>query len=175
MADWRMLPPNYFGAILADPPWTFKSFSGKTGTPHRSANDHYSTTSTKDLMQIPVADVAAPDCALFMWVVDSHLTDALDLARAWGFDFKTRAFTWRKLTGGASPKSGWVTGPASKPKCACCLPAAGRAAWAKESAKLSMRPGGSIAASLMNNMNELKRWLGVRIWSYLLARADRNG
>lgn len=98
MTDWRMLPDHYFGCILADPPWSFKSFSGKTGTPHRSPNDHYTTVTIADLSAIPVASVAAPDCALFMWVVDSHLDEAINLARAWGFTFKTRAFTWRKLT-----------------------------------------------------------------------------
>ncbi len=92
------LPAGPFGCILADPPWAFKSFSGKTGTPHRSANDHYVTMPWEDIAALPVQEVAAKDCALFMWVVDSHLDVAIELARAWGFEFKTRAFTWRKLT-----------------------------------------------------------------------------
>ena len=33
-----------------------------------------------------------------MWAVDSHLDQAIELGRAWGFKYKTRAFTWRKLT-----------------------------------------------------------------------------
>lgn len=92
------LPVGPFGCILADPPWAFKTYTGGTGTPHRSAEDHYPTTKTSDLMSIPVADVAAKNCALFMWVVDSHVPDAIELGRAWGFEYKTRAFTWRKLT-----------------------------------------------------------------------------
>jgi len=90
-----------FGAILADPPWSFKSWSGKTGTPHRSANDHYVTTETGKLSDIPVSEWAAPDCALFMWVVDSHVDQALELGAAWGFGFKTIAFIWHK---GVSPE-----------------------------------------------------------------------
>ena len=90
------LPTGPFGCILADPPWAFKTFSGKRGTPHRSANDHYVTTDTRVLADMPVASVAAKDCALFMWVVDSHLDQALDLGRAWGFGFKTVAFIWLK-------------------------------------------------------------------------------
>lgn len=96
-----------YGAILADPPWAFRSWSGKTGTPHRTANDHYQTAKTENLFDIPVRDFAEKDCALFMWVVDSHLPDALVLADAWGFEFKTIAFTWVKMTkDGARPRIG---------------------------------------------------------------------
>ena len=95
-----------YGAILADPPWSFKTWSGKTGTPHRCAEDNYKTTSTEELCAIPVADFAARDCALFMWVVDSHLPDSLRLAEAWGFSYKTKAFVWRKLTNSGVAKIG---------------------------------------------------------------------
>jgi len=95
-----------YGVILIDPPWAFKTFSGKTGTPHRSAEDHYETMSVKDMAGIPLADMAAKDCALFMWVVDSHIDVAIELARAWGFRFKTRAFTWRKLTATGTARIG---------------------------------------------------------------------
>jgi len=98
------LPSGPFGCILADPPWAFKTYSRPKGAvPQRrndsGAEDHYSVTSTDDLCRIPVGDVAAKDCALFMWVVDSHLPDAFQLAEAWGFEFKTRAFTWIKSAG----------------------------------------------------------------------------
>jgi N6-adenosine-specific RNA methylase IME4 len=32
-----------------------------------------------------------------MWVVDSHLDVAIDLGKAWGFKYKTRAFEWLKI------------------------------------------------------------------------------
>lgn len=84
--------------ILADPPWSFKTWSGKTCTPHRSANDHYQTVAKGDLESLPVEDIAAKDSALFMWVVDSHIDASIDLAKAWGFEFKTCAFRWVKTT-----------------------------------------------------------------------------
>lgn len=91
------LPPGPFGCILADPPWSFRTFNNKTGTtPHRGAEDHYGVMSKADLQALPVASVAARDCALFMWVVDSHMDEALELGRAWGFTFKTCAFLWLK-------------------------------------------------------------------------------
>lgn len=100
------LPAGLFPVILADPPWSFKSWSGKTGTPHRTANDHYRTTETVMLADIPVASVAAKDAALFMWVVDSHIDQAIELGRAWGFELKTKAFTWVKTTKNDKPKIG---------------------------------------------------------------------
>lgn len=92
------LPQGHFGAILADPPWAFRTYSGKHTTPHRCAEDHYVTVPKEGLAALPVGTLAAKDCALFMWVVDSHIAEGIDLGRAWGFEYKTRAFTWRKLT-----------------------------------------------------------------------------
>lgn len=90
------LPPGPFSVIYADPPWAFRTFSGENMTPHRCAEDHYRTMTFAEMAALPVADVAAKDCALFMWVVGSHLVESIDLARAWGFEFKTDAFYWLK-------------------------------------------------------------------------------
>lgn len=105
-ASQGRLPTGPFGCILADPPWAFRTYGGKNSTPHRGAHDHYVTTETVDLATIPVANVAANDCALFMWVVDSHFSEALDLGRAWGFEFKTCAFVWMKSKLGGYPHVG---------------------------------------------------------------------
>jgi N6-adenosine-specific RNA methylase IME4 len=102
-------PAGPFGCILADPPWAFKTYSGQRQTPHRDhrgAGDHYGVSETSDLCLLPVGDVAAKDAALFMWVVDSHLPDALSLAKAWGFEFKTCAFVWVKSRDGYDPVPG---------------------------------------------------------------------
>lgn len=86
-----------YGCILADPPWAFRTYGNKHTTPHRGAQGHYSTLTKEELLRVlPMADVAAKDCALFMWVVDSHFDEALMLGRAWGFEFKTCAFVWSK-------------------------------------------------------------------------------
>lgn len=92
------LPVGQYGCILADPPWAFKTYSGKHSTPHRCAEDHYRTMTEAPLREIPVGDLAAKDCALFMWVVDSHLDEAIRLGEAWDFKFKTIAFVWAKTT-----------------------------------------------------------------------------
>lgn len=95
------LPPGPFACVLADPPWSFLTWSGKTGTPHRTPDDHYGTMSAAELRALPVAGACAKHAALFMWAVDSHLDSAIRLGEAWGFSFKTIAFIWTKLL--ASP------------------------------------------------------------------------
>jgi len=86
-----MCSPKY-GAILADPPWAFRTWSvnGKGRSPR------YDTMIFEELADIPVANMAADDCALFMWVIDSHLQEALDLIEAWQFQYKTIGFIWVK-------------------------------------------------------------------------------
>ena len=41
---------------------------------------------------MPVADLAAPDSALFLWATFPQLPDALRLIEAWGFTYKSVAF-----------------------------------------------------------------------------------
>ena len=78
-----------FGVIYADPPWRLGD--GKGSPP-------YPTMATRDICALPVGSLAAPDCALFLWAVYSHLPDALAVISAWGFTYKTCAFTWVKRT-----------------------------------------------------------------------------
>lgn len=97
------LPEGPFACIAADPPWSFLTYGKKATTPHRSPSDHYVLMSAQDLRDMPVQACAAKDCALFMWVVDSHLDEAIELGKAWGFEFKTIAFIWAKATKAQQP------------------------------------------------------------------------
>lgn len=90
-----MMPSSHhYGAILADPPWSFKTYSAKGEG--RSAVQHYNTMDLEAIKALPVSQWAAPDCALFMWITFPTLPQALDVMRAWGFEFKTVAFLWTK-------------------------------------------------------------------------------
>ena len=93
-----------YNVIYADPPWEFKCWSAKgTG---RSAEQHYSVMSLDKLCKLPVRDIAAKDACLFMWAVNSMLPEALQVIEAWGFAFKTVAFTWVKTTKTGKPHFG---------------------------------------------------------------------
>lgn len=94
------LPRNHFKAILADPPWAYKTYSGDAiparASPNGLATAHYQTMSIKDICALPVAELTASDCCLFVWVTWPTLLDALALIEAWGFEYKTCAFSWIK-------------------------------------------------------------------------------
>ena len=52
--------------------------------------------SIEELCALPVAEIMAPDSALFLWTTVPQLPEALRLIRAWGFTYKTVAFVWLK-------------------------------------------------------------------------------
>lgn len=98
-----------YGAIYADPPWRFslrspkgmgRSPDGRTEKPfnyeHNDAARHYETMPLADIERMSVGAFAAPDCALFLWAIDSMLPQAIAVGEAWGFDYKTVAFVWAK-------------------------------------------------------------------------------
>ena len=88
--------------IYADPPWRYyaKRVQG-------AAEHHYPTMSINELCALPVADLAAPDSALFLWATFPQLPEALRLIHAWGFVYKTVAFVWLKQNRKAG---GWFYG-----------------------------------------------------------------
>jgi N6-adenosine-specific RNA methylase IME4 len=96
-------PTGKYGAILADPPWRFNVWSGETPVKAReststytSAQVHYETMSPEEIAAMPVGDMAADDCALFLWVTWPTLMQAIDLIATWDFKYKTCAFDWMK-------------------------------------------------------------------------------
>lgn len=90
------LPRNHFGVIEADPAWSWVSFSGKGAAPHRTAEAPYPVMTLDEMKALPVADIAAKDCLLHMWVIGSHLDQAIELGRHWGFTYKSDGFVWVK-------------------------------------------------------------------------------
>jgi N6-adenosine-specific RNA methylase IME4 len=92
--NFAEIPRRHYGAIYADPPWSFRAWSTKgTG---RGAEQHYPTLAFDELAAFPVAELAGDRCALFLWVVRSNIPEALRLIGAWEFTFKSTAFIWAK-------------------------------------------------------------------------------
>lgn len=89
------LPAGPFGCILADPPWAFRTFSGEDAVPTLAA-DPYPTMTLDELKALPVAASAGPDCLLVMWVISSHIPQAIDLAETWGFTYRSLGPVWLK-------------------------------------------------------------------------------
>jgi N6-adenosine-specific RNA methylase IME4 len=93
------LPRRHFGAILADPPWHFRSYSPPiTERGDRSVDRHYPTMGIADIKALPIEELTrAEGCHLFLWTTGPHLPQALDVVAAWGFRYSGVAFTWIKL------------------------------------------------------------------------------
>lgn len=89
------LPTGKYGAILADPPWPYATYSAKGKG--RSAEAYYDTLSIEDIKAFAVgARWALPACVLFLWVTKPTLPQALEVIPAWGFEYKTNGFCWVK-------------------------------------------------------------------------------
>lgn len=97
---FEKLPKKKYDIIYADPPWHFnESMSyvrdGQSG-PTTGARTHYPTLKLDELADLPVEDISAYDCLLFLWAPNSQLDIALLLGGCWGFEYKTVAFVWDK-------------------------------------------------------------------------------
>ncbi|MGI9229925.1 MAG: MT-A70 family methyltransferase [Gammaproteobacteria bacterium] len=103
------LPNKKYKIIYADPPWLY-GFYGNKG---RKVSDPkykvapYEGMNIEDIKQLPVKELAEKNSVLLMWITFPCLDWAKDVIEAWGFKYKTVAFTWvkRNKTGG-----GYFTG-----------------------------------------------------------------
>lgn len=78
-----------FRTILADPPWQAQQ-QGRLG-----AARHYRLMSLERITALPVADLAAENAHLWLWVTNATLRDGYDVAEAWGFTPRS-PLTWIK-------------------------------------------------------------------------------
>lgn len=82
-----------YNIIYADPPW---SYNDKALAGNRGACCKYSVMTTEDIANLPIKEMSADDCILFMWVTMPKLNEVFDVIKSWGFEYKTCGFTWVK-------------------------------------------------------------------------------
>lgn len=95
-----------YKTIYADPPWL--EVGG--GQIVRGAQRHYSLMKTKDICDLrlknldgwpflhespSVRSVSEENAHLYLWTTNNKLLDALEVVKAWGFEYKTM-ITWAK-------------------------------------------------------------------------------
>lgn len=92
-----------YATIVADPPWPIhdvrtRPVIGKEGRRMRATKFPYEVMSMDDIRALPIVDLAADDCRLFMWVAHPFDIDGggLSVAEAWGFDRLRRPICWQK-------------------------------------------------------------------------------
>ena len=107
---YPQLPQATYDIIYADPPWDyngkmqFDKSSLKTENVGfekdifiSSAGFKYPTLKLRELKGLDVNSIAAKDSLLFMWTTGPQLAFAVELGKAWGFEYKTIAFVWDKM------------------------------------------------------------------------------
>lgn len=97
-------PDKKYQIIYADPPW---SYQDKAAAGNRGACFKYPVQSKEWIDNLPVKEIAADDCVLFLWVTMPKLNECWDLITNWGFVYKTCAFTWVKRN---KISDSWFTG-----------------------------------------------------------------
>jgi len=94
--------------IYADPPWSYYNDSSTKQNCAAAATKWiprppYDVMSSAEIMKLPVGSIAADDAILFIWTTDYHLNKCMDVIKAWGFEYKTVAFSWLKKTKAGKP------------------------------------------------------------------------
>lgn len=88
-----------YRTLMIDPPWDL-------GEGDRfSPSLHYDVMSLEEIRNLPIAQLAADDCHLYLWTVQSVLRDSIDILDAWGFTHKS-IITWAKRDRQGKPSLG---------------------------------------------------------------------
>ena len=90
-----------FATILADPPWQFHNRTGKVAPEHRRLS-RYPTMSFDEILDLPVASIAADPAHLYLWVPNALLAEGLKVVERWGFTYKTN-LVWYKVRKDGGP------------------------------------------------------------------------
>lgn len=90
-----------YSTILADPPWQFQNRTGKMAPEHKRLL-RYPTMELKEIMEMPVAKLAAARSHLYLWVPNALLQEGLKVMEAWGFTYKTN-IVWYKIRKDGGP------------------------------------------------------------------------
>ena len=111
---------NKYDIIYADPPWSYLWGKGKNPG-HFCPERHYDTMSVEEICNLGVyiKNIRAKNCALFIWATMPCLPDVFNVINAWGFKYKTCAFTWVKTKKDGLPLAGM--GSYTKSNAELCL------------------------------------------------------
>lgn len=85
---------KHYRVIEADPAWLWKSYSKKGEG--KSPNRHYDVMTIPEICALAVDELAADDCALFLWSTWPTMPAPWEVMKAWGFKYSGLAWEWFK-------------------------------------------------------------------------------
>ena len=94
--------PMKYKTIVSDPPWQYREW-GKGSDKSVLGKKHnevaipmpYQTMSVEEIKNLPVKNLAAENCELYLWTTQKYLPDAFEVIKAWGFKY-CQTLTWCK-------------------------------------------------------------------------------
>lgn len=92
-----------FSVVVIDPPWDV-SDEGDVN-PFGRANPDYHTMPFAEMLKLPIKNVAADDCHLYLWITNRSLPKGFALIEKWGFRYVS-CITWAKVTAAGKPAIG---------------------------------------------------------------------
>jgi N6-adenosine-specific RNA methylase IME4 len=96
------LPDEKFDLILVDPPWHFQDYRNRKS----ARNIPYGLMDLDAICRLPVAQCAAPNAVLAIWVFGAGVAQTLRVINAWGFREANEGFVWIKVAKNARPHPG---------------------------------------------------------------------
>jgi len=90
-----------YRTILADPPWQFNNRTGKMAPEHKRLF-RYDSMELKEIMELPISQLADEKCHLYLWVPNALVKEGLQVMSSWGFEYKTNLI-WYKVRQDGGP------------------------------------------------------------------------
>jgi len=73
-----------YDVIYCDAPWRYSNSEVRG-----SAEDQYPTMTVQEICSMPVKDFTTTNAVLFFWTTNAHLPEALEVIKAWDFQYTT--------------------------------------------------------------------------------------
>jgi N6-adenosine-specific RNA methylase IME4 len=97
VTETPQFPEGPYPCIVIDPPWPMRKIE-RSVRPWQGVELDYPVMTLEEIQALPIADIAATDAHLYLWVTHKFLPDGLRLLDAWGFKYQC-VMTWNKNTG----------------------------------------------------------------------------
>ena len=98
-----------YATIVADPPWHYDSWpTSPARVPAGAIFDarrtpiKYPTMSVAEITALPVRDLAADGCHIYLWTTNKYLPQSFDVLKAWGVRY-SQTLVWCKTPMGKGP------------------------------------------------------------------------
>ncbi|MGI9567066.1 MAG: MT-A70 family methyltransferase [Nitrosopumilus sp.] len=91
---------SQYPLLYLDPSWPYNKYSNTkidVGDKKRRITP-YRPMSIEDLKKLPIPEISEKNSVLLMWATGPHNNSAIEVMKAWGFEYVTWQYSWLKRT-----------------------------------------------------------------------------